>query len=86
MASPPCPFQYTGPMLHLVNGKPVEGIEATLSSTIHVHAVCIEWYAIIPFFYHRCLGDKDDLMSSETVKEFPFCYLSCHKFNTESNM
>ncbi|KAJ6403608.1 hypothetical protein OIU84_011924 [Salix udensis] len=35
--------EYTGPMLHLVNGKPVEGIEATLSSTIHVHAVCIEW-------------------------------------------
>lgn len=33
----------TGPMLHFVNGKQVEGVEATLSNTIHVHAVCIEW-------------------------------------------
>jgi hypothetical protein len=47
--SPLLPFQDTGPMLHFANGKPVEGVEATLSDTIHVHAVCIEWYAIMPF-------------------------------------
>lgn len=33
-------------MLHYVNGKPVEGDEAFLSSAIHVHRACIEWYAL----------------------------------------
>lgn len=26
---------------------------------------------------------NDNLMSSETVKKFPSCNLSCHNFNTE---
>ncbi|KAL3604582.1 hypothetical protein D5086_005441 [Populus alba] len=45
----------TGPMLHFVNGKPVEGVEATPSNTIHVHAVCIEWA-------------RKSIMFGETVK------------------
>ncbi|XP_065876679.1 BRCA1-associated RING domain protein 1 [Euphorbia lathyris] len=35
--------QDTGPMLHFVNGKLVDGDEAFLPHTIHVHRICIEW-------------------------------------------
>ncbi|KAJ8899539.1 hypothetical protein K2173_018513 [Erythroxylum novogranatense] len=33
----------TGPMLHFLKGKVVEGDEATKSNVIHVHKMCIDW-------------------------------------------
>ncbi|KAJ4956378.1 hypothetical protein NE237_013161 [Protea cynaroides] len=35
--------QYTGPMMHLSNGKEVAAYEAAQPSVLHVHRKCIEW-------------------------------------------
>ncbi|CAK7349319.1 unnamed protein product [Dovyalis caffra] len=53
----------TGPMLHYANGKQVVGVEATLSNTIHVHAICIEW---APQVYY--VGDTVKNLKAELAR------------------
>lgn len=39
-----CNLQCTGPLLHYLNGEPIEADQAWKSIVQHVHEKCVEWY------------------------------------------
>ncbi|KAJ9176476.1 hypothetical protein P3X46_011785 [Hevea brasiliensis] len=58
----------TGPMLHYVNGKSVEGDEAFLSTAIHVHRACIEWAPLVYFVDETVKNLKAELARGAKLK------------------
>ncbi|XP_020539249.1 BRCA1-associated RING domain protein 1 isoform X2 [Jatropha curcas] len=58
----------TGPMLHYLNGKSVEGDEASMPNCIHVHRLCIEWAPQVYFVDETVKNLKAELARGAKLK------------------
>ncbi|XP_050208239.1 BRCA1-associated RING domain protein 1 [Mercurialis annua] len=58
----------TGPMLHYVNGKLVEGEESSLSSALHVHSTCIDWAPQVYYVNETVKNLKAELARGSKLK------------------
>ncbi|CAI0434563.1 unnamed protein product [Linum tenue] len=58
----------TGPLLHFLNGNQVEGHEATLSTALHVHKICIDWAPKVYFVDDTIQNLKEELARGAKLK------------------
>ncbi|EEF35848.1 brca1 associated ring domain, putative [Ricinus communis] len=58
----------TGPMFHYVNGKLVEGDEASGPNALHVHRICIEWAPQVYFVDETVKNLKAELARGSKLK------------------
>ncbi|CAI0386196.1 unnamed protein product [Linum tenue] len=58
----------TGPMLHYLDGNLVEGHEATMSTALHVHRICVEWAPQVFFVGDTINNLKEELARGAKLK------------------
>ncbi|CAN1270291.1 BRCA1-associated RING domain protein 1 [Linum perenne] len=58
----------TGPMMHYVDGKVVDGCEANVSNAVHVHRICIDWAPQVYFEGETIKNLKEELARGAKLK------------------